>query len=565
MTARPTANRPCTLYTTMVVVCTLSSCSGNVWNRDYRLRFWEKYRIAAETAYLKKDYQHAHQYSVQAVKEAEDLGARDFRLGVSLAALGDACRKLGDHAEAEANYDRALVVLKNALKVCENDKVMTCLVRQDLARVLNSMGQMYNSEKKYELAASHFEHAVKLYDELCVPMNGHYDDNFLAQEEVRTLTALAKVYGHLKEFDKADASFRKALAEARLADLPELASQEITRDYLELMQSTGRQNQVLDVMALVAWQEGMNQVVELCNANRWPEAEVYLKNCLAATKQFPDRPECLAKTLAQLATVYVKTGRIQQAEASCNDAMQVLATSADDAGFDVDSAMTSLGMHYSVTQQGDKALPLLMNQYGLRARLFGVHSVQSAEILAGLADAFRNAGNFGRASQAADRARQILLPAYAGSKRGIPAMFELGKCYQLMGDYARAQEMFKAALEAALRRCQPCDMKVISIRQYLFQTCLQQKKYKEAEDQFNAMSDAVKGGALDDRIRNCPYLLLCADTYFQLGMYEQTAKCLALAGKFALDPKFPSQVKSAVQVRLRGFEKKTGKKILPVG
>ncbi len=549
-----------------LVICLLlpclSSCGNAIWNRDYRLRFWEKNRLAAETAYLKRDFKSAREFGYAAVHEAEDLGSNDFRLGVSLAALGDACRRLGEHAEAEDYYDRATMVLKNAGKSATNDKVMSSLIRQDSARVQNSMGLMYASEKKFALAATHFEKSIKIYDELCRTINGLPEDYFLAQEEVRALASLAKTYSRAGKYTLAETTFRKALEQARASDYPELASREITTAYLDMLQSIGHSKSAVDILALLQWQDCMTEALQSCAAQRWAEAEQYLDKCLSATKQFPERTDCLTKTLAQLVSVYVRTGRLPLAEACCHQAIHIFATSSDDSGFELDTAMTVLGTYYTTTRERNKAIPLLMSQYKLRTRLFGAGSIQSADILAGLANAFQAAGDTAGASQAAERSRQIiLLPAYVGSKRAIPAAFELGKVYQFMSNFVRSEEMYRFVVDATARRYQPCDEKIISARECLIQVCLQEKKYKDANEQLDLIGTAIKNGSSQEKVKTIPYLLLLCDTYSQLAMYREAQQDIAIAGLLINEPDVAPNLKAAVEARLKkGYEPATAKK-----
>ena len=76
---------------------------------------WEKYMGAAATAYQQGDYAEAEKQFKIALKEAEQFGDQDPRLGMSLLALGSVYIYQGLYAQAEPLIKRSLAIGEKAL------------------------------------------------------------------------------------------------------------------------------------------------------------------------------------------------------------------------------------------------------------------------------------------------------------------------------------------------------------------------------------------------------------------------------------------------------------------
>lgn len=550
---------------TVALVCAalLNSCGGQSWNRDYRLRYWEKYRVAGESAYFKRNYKRAAELFKDAVSEAESLGANDFRLGVSLAELADANRKLGNHAEAEEFYDRALAILKNVVH-SSPAPVMLILVRQDMARILSSTALMYAGERKFDLAAARFERAIKVYDVLCkVSADGTLKDNFLGQEEVRALDNLARTYAQLKKYDQAGICFRKALKLARLSKYSELATREISSRYLAMLKAIGTPLAAPDIVADEVWQESMADALVLISEKRWKEAEKCLAICEQATSSLPERSDRTVKTFSQLATVYLMTGRVAEAEAACKRATGLVNLSEEDAGaFDLDQALGQLSTYYIISNQGRKALPALAAHHALRCKLFGTDSIQAADVLAAIARALVSCGSYGRANKVADEAKAIVVPKYASSKRGMHAVFELAQVYQMTHNLAAAEQMYRAVLVGAKTRYGSADEKSISAEQCLIMVLLSEKKQAEAIALTEGFVTTLKNAKAEQLRCAQPYAMVLGDTCLQLGFNSQAEQlyrliCKIPPSKSNLSPAHWAQLKRNMEL----LQTRTGHRI----
>lgn len=550
ITDPPQDARPIASTTAVIVICAslLNACAGQSWNRDYRLRYWEKYRVAGESAYFKRDYKRAAELFKDAVFEAESLGSNDFRLGVSLSQLADANRKLGNHAEAEEFYNRALAILKNVAH-SSREAVMLTLVRQDTARILSSMALMYAGERKFDLAAVRFERAIKVYDGLCkVTDDGTLRDNFLGQEEVRALDNLARTYVQQKKYDQAGMCFKKALKLARLSKYSELATSEISARYLGMLKAIGTPLAAPDVVADQAWQESMADALVFMSEKRWKEAETCLIVCEQATINLPERSDRAVKTFSQLANVYLMTGRVTEAEIACQRATRLVNLAEEDAGaFDLDQALAQLATYYVISNQGKRALPALAAHHALRCKLFGPDSIQAADILAAIARALVSCGSYAQANKVADEAKAIVVPKYASSKRGMHAVFELAQVYQMTRNLTAAEQMYRAVLLGAQTRYGSADEKTISASQCLITVLLSEKKNAEAMDLTDSVIKTLTNAKTEQLKCALPYAMMLGDTCLQMGYDSQAGQLYRLICKI---PPLGSKLSAAHRAQL---------------
>lgn len=502
----------------------LTGCAGQSWNRDYKLRYWEKYRTAGESALFKKEYKKAVAYFEQAVAEARALGATDFRLGVTLAELAQARQKTGNNAAAEQGYDEALAVLKASMHQAR-DPVSQILIKQDSARVLSKSGSMYASEKKFDLAEEKLERAVKVYDTLCDYKNKDLPDNFLAQEEVKTLSLLAECYAKQRKFEDAERSYRKALELARLSRLPEFAYKEIASAYLNMMLTINAPDSVRDIAADFQWQENISIATQALVNKDYSTAERCLNVCNQDTKLMNNRPDRAIKTLSLLASLYAASDRINLAETACRQAMQLTTNAGSEGAYDLDQALADIARFYILKNRGAEAIPWLMNEYELRRAMFGSDSIQAADVLAGTARALYSARDFKRAILIADKACEIVIPRYSGSKRGMHASLEIAQVYHLLGSYSKAEKLYNTLLVGAVKQRGELDERTIAARQCLVSLLLQERKFDEAAAQANILLTPLeRDGTQEVANRAAPYLMVLGNTFLGLGKHSDALR-----------------------------------------
>ncbi len=61
------------------------------FEKEYRLRLWEKCRFDGDSAFMDGDFKNARKKYLQAVEHSTHLENNSFRQGVSLANLASAC------------------------------------------------------------------------------------------------------------------------------------------------------------------------------------------------------------------------------------------------------------------------------------------------------------------------------------------------------------------------------------------------------------------------------------------------------------------------------------------
>lgn len=92
-----------------------------------------------------------------AVREAEELGSENFRLGESLGALAEAVRRSGDYVEAEAHALRSLAILQRILH--PQDPVIA-VHRNNLAETYWQLGRPEDAEPQYRQSLPILEAAL---------------------------------------------------------------------------------------------------------------------------------------------------------------------------------------------------------------------------------------------------------------------------------------------------------------------------------------------------------------------------------------------------------------------
>ena len=104
---------------------------------------WEKYMKAGTEAYQQGQYAEAQKQFAAALREAEEFGEQDLRVGVSFNSLAMLYNAQGKYGEAEPLFRRALAIAEKALG----------LEHPNVAASLNNLAGLYQAQGKYAEAS----------------------------------------------------------------------------------------------------------------------------------------------------------------------------------------------------------------------------------------------------------------------------------------------------------------------------------------------------------------------------------------------------------------------------
>jgi CHAT domain-containing protein/tetratricopeptide (TPR) repeat protein len=240
----------------------------------------------------------------------------------ALAGVGDCLGRTGRHKEAMAYHSECLDLLSKTRPI--NDTVRAINI-QLFGTELIDLGQCYRLEGNYREAAKFFEKAIKWGEQ--------FDSKFLIANGT---SSLAQAYYWLSEFEKAETTYRAAVALqeqlARAERSPGTATANLAKDYSNwgnLYRSLGRYDiaesmyrHALKLQVLVGGWEHPSTATKLHNLSvvsyengQFRDAESYLRQALAIREKIlgPDHPDTV-DTIAGLGRVASAFGQHEQAE-----------------------------------------------------------------------------------------------------------------------------------------------------------------------------------------------------------------------------------------------------------
>ncbi|MBI4480927.1 MAG: tetratricopeptide repeat protein [Acidobacteria bacterium] len=273
----------------------------------------QSYRILRELAFLaaaQNRPEEAEQYYLRALEPSQSAGAVEAdELVTTRSYLGDLYRNQGRYAESAAQYSQAMALLKQASHKDRlgigvlyrlgqlaadqgNFRRAESLYRTALgeaqqtlgpeneqaAAILNNLGHLYTSKENYRRAKETLEQARAMWETLRLPENPEF---------ATLLNNLGAVYYHQRKYAAAELYYQRALA----IDKALLGTDHwsVARD--------------------------LNNLGALYLDTRRPtEAESVLMESAAIARRFATASPLLAQTLLNLAELYRKQERYEEAE-----------------------------------------------------------------------------------------------------------------------------------------------------------------------------------------------------------------------------------------------------------
>ncbi len=435
---------PVLLLGTLTALLLTTACGsidrGDRWDRGYRLRFWQKFKLDGETDFVRGRYASARDLWQEAVRQAEAMGQDNFRIGISLYDVALAQSMLQQPQDAISSLQRARTIFEHQLqtKLSASQKVE---MTHELANTWALLGQMQAAVEDREAAERSFAQANQLYGSL----SDRYDsDPVLRREHAESMASLAMLDLSMDKRQDAERYFQEAMPLAEASFSSPTALDNLKRGYASLMKVTARddeaQKMVPDDPRLA---ELLKQVDEAADDNDWGRQTQAAQEALrvARTSNFPELTE--AQTLTSLILPFAARGHYGQAEEYANRATQLRkqVRAQHDGLADHLEAVTVRA--YIESQQYAKAMPILLEQIVWRENNLSDQKLRVTETAADLAQCYARLGETQKAAPLIQRCLQALEKRKNAKGRRQYVLARVADAYMAGGDYARAMPLLQ--------------------------------------------------------------------------------------------------------------------------
>jgi hypothetical protein len=516
----------------------LSSCGIDT---EYRLRFWEKYRIAAEHALRRKQYKFAHSMALEAVAQAEGLGKDDFRLGVSLCDLGDVEKAQEKGKQAESSYKRAIKVLqKNEpaagadtdLSKQDND-LFHSLATEDLANCFYQLADLYIDQQRYSDAAKYFSRAAAAYKSVLRATKWTVTDSPLGQKLVAALVGLAKSQTALNNYAAADSAYSTALQIAMASNYPEFSLRELRNEYLTVSNKLGKLDEAKRLKADEDWEIHSVAGMKAYMAKDFDSAEPLLNQALADAHESVFSTRRLMRSLSNLSLLYSATKDMSKLENVCSMADSLMQTGRFRFDKEYDSILCCESNLFILSGRPQQAINSLNKQLDYRRRFYGPNSIEICQVLAskGLAEFKLGARNY--ASEAARLSLRILKEKFWNNRAASRAMLDTATLFTELGDFQGAEQLELQIWDMQKKHLDKTDSRLISHEAALFVFYAKFARHDNALQIAKDMKQLYLKGTSNQRVQGFPYLVLML-SFAMVNNWFDVAEIVAETGRPAL-------------------------------
>lgn len=516
----------------------LSSCGVDA---EYRLRFWEKYRIAAEHALRRKQYRFAHTMALEAVEQARSFGRDDYRLGVSLCDLADVEKAQLKSKQAESSYKSAIKVLEHNTAADAGSKqpdrgtefIIDVLAREGLANCFYQLADLYSDEKRFADAAECFSQAAKSYRSILGAGSWDVDDCPLGQKLVAALIGLAKSELALNNLAATDDAYHAALQIAMASNYPEFSLRDLRNDYLLLAKKIGKEQLANQLQADSDWENYSSAGMKAYYAKDFATATPLLNHAFQAAQSSIFSARRVLKSLRNLAAVYSASQDFPQLEQVCVVADRLMQTGKYRFDNDYDDILSCEATLYNLTGRPEQAIASLNIQIKYRRRFYGQNSIEVCQSLVskGLAELKLGARNY--AAEAADFSFKILREKFWSNRRAMGAMLDTSSLYTDLGQFDKAEQLQLQVLDLQKKRLEKTDARLISHEAAAFVFYAKFNKHDQAMKIAQEVKGIYRSGSSAQRVCGFPYLVLML-SFSMVNNWIDIAELLANTGNAVL-------------------------------
>ena len=526
---------PRAISITVLAACglLLSSCG---FDREYRLRFWEKCRIGAAQALHKKQYKFARVLAEESVAQAQGFGDSDFRLGVSLCGLADVEKAQGKRQQSEEVYKRSIKVLEAAenqaadmqnanMKAGKHSAMIDAdlnrrLAREDLANALYHLADLYATEERFQEAANYFERAAGIYESMLNVSKWTLDDCPMGQQLVYSLLGLAEVSIQQKNLDAAAAAYKRSLVFAVASNCPEFLLLEIRDGYLKVLRELGKTEEAQKLLADEMCTKFAYEGNQAFGREDYAAAEKFFQQAYAMAQQsiFSDRR--IMHSLYLLANSQVKLNKTAELRQVCKLADNYMENKHLRFDKDYDGilhAEANLDITYGNPAQ---AVEALAKQYRYRVQEYGPNSIPVCDTLTLKAKSEYQSGNIQQAERTALGVYRILKAKHISSKRASSSIFELALLFGKLNRLDLDFELQQAFLNVNIKRMDPSDSRIVAYRATVFMEYAKYGAHDLSLNMAKEITEFLKTATEEQKVESFKYLVLMMAQCTALGWFD---------------------------------------------
>ncbi len=431
------------------------------FEKEYRLRLWEKCRFDGDSAYIDGDYQNARRKYQEAVDHAAHLEKNSFRQGVSLANLASACAGGGDLVGAETYYREALNAL-DRVSYPPGAAVERQLLAEDLIFTLNRLGEVLIKHSAKGSTVPFFNRALSMAETLSASNAASRNDRTISKEMVEALTGLGTANFEVRKFRDARILYERALALANSTIVPESLAHKVRVNLAVTLQETGSGRNLAGIIDSKAWQEATHNAEQAVAVRDYNRAESQYRIAVDALKKAGPEDIRTAQTIESLAEACYMNGHYDDAVELYKRARQVSSrfTKSYEKGDDIISRKLASALFARCNYAELESV--LKDQLAKRQVEFGISHPRCAEILGNLCLVYLRTGR-------PELAREIAPIAFEGLKnykqpkvRHARALRDLAIFMSAEGNYEKSVALLETAKEILMAK--PLELRVLNTR-----------------------------------------------------------------------------------------------------
>lgn len=409
------------------------------WDSEYKLRFWEKFRLRAQQAFAKKDYAVAEKFSRLAVDEAAGLASQNFRQGISYFDCGDALKAQGKLAEALVAYEQASLALEKAQSACQDTTLKTLLL-EDTARVLTNSADCLRQAGDFIAAKQRFVQSIDCYNQAIGYSSGGIQDKIAGQQMLKSMLGLADVCQQLGETADADRIYRQVLRLLMESCASQSFSKHARELYAQYLRRAGRESEVAPLFYDLLWYQLINAATDHLHAKAYSLAKTEYGKALKVAYRAHDS-KLVMQSYRYLTDVLI-------AEGDLSDFSKIAAVALDYAkkhgqffSYDTDVILSQLA-EISVIFHYSNAEPVVQELCDLRASWNGRQSEPYGDALVLKALYLQNQKRFSESAVNAAEAFQIYAADMNKKRRFAENFSQLAELLEEQGDLSKAKYMY---------------------------------------------------------------------------------------------------------------------------
>jgi len=356
-----------------------------------------------------------------------------------------------------------------------------------VARFLNNLAGLYESQGKYSKAESLYEKSLAIYKQVFGEFN---------TDVATSLNNLAGLYESQGRYDEAEPLYEKSL-ELRKQLLGEFDS---------------------DVAS------SLNNLAYLYKSQaRYDKAEDLFYQSLQLRKQlFGEVHNHIANSLNNLGHLYYLQGKYNEAEPLYLRSFEIHKQLLGELHPHVATSLNNLAILYESQGRYSEAEPLFQESLELRKQLLGELHPHVATSLNNLAGLYESQGRYSKAEPLYEKSLELTKQIFGEVHPHIPtSLNNLAKFYYLQGRYSKAEPLYEKSLELTKQIFGEFDSDVASSLNNLAMLYKSQGIYDEAEPLFQKSLELRKQIFGDVHPHIASSLNNLAGLYFSQNKYDE--------------------------------------------